>query len=131
LVLKVSAASATPEQIVYNVAQRDVGFRRHMIEQLSAMGNVPDYGEMKEFPDRAASDNEALIALQTADEGESTEWKMACTRIAQKLSRHGDHAASAPTTHTFYPGNADGSCTYCDRLTPNGRECLRGKQNDT
>lgn len=29
----------TPEQIVYNVAQLDPGFRRHLIEQLTAMGD--------------------------------------------------------------------------------------------
>jgi len=40
----------TPEQIVYNVAQRDVGFRKHLIEQLTAMGDAPDYGEFKELP---------------------------------------------------------------------------------
>jgi hypothetical protein len=35
-----NARHITPEQIVYNVAQRDPGFRKHLIKQLTAMGKT-------------------------------------------------------------------------------------------
>lgn len=37
----------TPEQIVYNVAQRDPRFRKYLIEQLTAMGDEQDIGPLR------------------------------------------------------------------------------------
>lgn len=36
---KAKLPAVTPEQIVYSTAQRDPGFRKHLIEQLTAMGD--------------------------------------------------------------------------------------------
>lgn len=48
----------TPEQIVYNVAQRDPFFRKHLIEQLSAMGDEQDTGPLKTLPAQPAGEQE-------------------------------------------------------------------------
>lgn len=44
-----TADHVSSEQIVYNVAQRDPGFRKHLIEQLTAMGDEVDRGPLRQM----------------------------------------------------------------------------------
>lgn len=68
----------TPEQIVYNVAQRDIGFRKHLIEQLQAMGDEPDYGEFRTLPatDDEPLDAELAEAQRLFERTTQGEWKL-------------------------------------------------------
>jgi len=68
------ASTGTEEQIVYNVAQRDPGFRKHLIAQLTAMGEGVDKGPLRNLP---APPNPASICAEMAREAAK---KAAATR---------------------------------------------------
>lgn len=61
------ADAPTPEMIVYQVAQRDPSFRRHLIEQLTALGDKQAQGPLKALASPPADDERIRGILKSSE----------------------------------------------------------------
>lgn len=126
-------------QIVNHVLIKDQGGAESLLRDSQVLGWYDRMAELSYVPARPggrhgyqlfATTHEHL-AVASYTEAESVE--LALKRCFEQFPIADGHychgvkdiatqVVSLPQGHTFYPGNADGSCTYCNRLTP-GDNC--------